>query len=146
MQATLAAQHHQTAEEKEEHERIRLEAEATARSAWQTKVKAYEDSRPKQVGAFAPFIMIADMMYKIIHSRPWAQLLYFTVLTSTVQVAINTYPEMKLANGMAEVDMVTATIFMLEVAIKIISEGTRPWMYFRECPRASRTSVSCDVT
>jgi voltage-gated sodium channel len=110
----------------EESEKTAAEAEAAADDSRQkaaAALQAYEDGRPDGCG-------VGDAAHACVKSSTFGVFINLCVLSSCVYVALYTYPEVRDDPRLATLDALLATIFLLEVVVKIIAESTRPWLYF----------------
>jgi voltage-gated sodium channel len=65
-------------------------------------------------------------------AKPFQNFVTLVILFAGVLVGIETYPDARASYGGAlhVLDIVVLTIFVIEIAIKMIAEGKRPWRYF----------------
>jgi phosphatidylglycerophosphatase A len=115
-------------------------------AAAQMKLQAYEDSRPKPMGVFGPYISLGDAAHKFVNGRIFGVLINLCILITCVYVAMNTYDQFKHDPTLVTLDEVLSVIFMLEVALKIVAETTRPWKYFYGNPHWGWNCFDCFIT
>ena len=71
---------------------------------------------------------------KIVESKWFGNLITFAILIAGVLIGIATYPEFseKHAFTLSLLNNLILYIFILEIVIKVISEGKKPWRYFSD--------------
>jgi len=71
---------------------------------------------------------------KIVDSRLFNYFIFLLILLSAVIIGLETYPN--LANQyhdiLSLIDRIIIALFTIEIALKIISNGKRPWFYFSD--------------
>jgi len=79
-------------------------------------------------------ISITKLTQKIINHRFFNNFLFFLILLSAIIIGLETYPALaKQYHGVLSfVDQLIIALFAIEIALKIISHGKRPWVYFSD--------------
>ena len=78
--------------------------------------------------------MITSFCKTITNSQWFPNFILFVIIGAGVLVGMETYPNMVTKYGaiLHVLDKLIVGIFVLEVIIKILSEGDRPWNYFKD--------------
>ncbi len=71
---------------------------------------------------------------KIINSRLFNYFIFSLILLSAVVIGLETYPGLakQYHDVMSLIDQLIIALFTLEIALKIISNGKRPWIFFSD--------------
>jgi len=71
---------------------------------------------------------------KIVESNAFQRFVTSVIVLAAVLVGIETYPSMVARHGtlLHALDKLVLGVFVVEIAIKLAAEGTRPWRYFRD--------------
>lgn len=75
-----------------------------------------------------------EMLRKIIRSKLFNYFIFSLILLSAVIIGLETYPGFaeKYHDVLSLIDKLIIALFTLEIALKIISNGKRPWIYFSD--------------
>ncbi len=75
-----------------------------------------------------------DVVRKIINSRLFNYAIFSLILLSAVIIGLETYPGLakQYHDVLLLADNVIITLFTIEIALKIVSNGNRPWVYFSD--------------
>jgi voltage-gated sodium channel len=70
----------------------------------------------------------------IVKSKPFSNLVFFLILLSAVTVGIETYPGLsdKTVLFLRLLDRVIISIFTIEIILRILAEGNRPFEFFKD--------------
>lgn len=66
----------------------------------------------------------------IVYSRIFQAYIFFCIITAGVTVGLDTYPNLSNSPGLTAVDNVILISFVVEVVLKILSNGSQPQLYF----------------
>lgn len=77
---------------------------------------------------------LLEIIRKLINSKYFNYFIFSLILLSAVIIGLETYPEFskKHYDILTLVDRIIIALFTLEIALKIISNGKRPWRYFSD--------------
>jgi voltage-gated sodium channel len=77
---------------------------------------------------------LLEIIRKLINSKYFNYFIFSLILLSAVIIGLETYPEFskKHYDILTLVDRIIIALFTLEIALKIISNGKRPWLYFSD--------------
>jgi voltage-gated sodium channel len=77
---------------------------------------------------------LLEIIRKLINSKYFNYFIFSLILLSAVIIGLETYPEFskKHYDVLTLVDRIIIALFTLEIALKIISNGKRPWRYFSD--------------
>jgi len=77
---------------------------------------------------------LLEIIRKLINSKYFNYFIFSIILLSAVIIGLETYPEFskKHYDILTLVDRIIIALFTLEIALKIISNGKRPWRYFSD--------------
>ncbi len=76
----------------------------------------------------------SEIVKKIVNSRFFNYFLFSLILLSAVIIGLETYPGLakKYQVVLSSIDKFIITCFTIEIALKIIANGKRPWIYFSD--------------
>ncbi|NJO68631.1 MAG: ion transporter [Bacteroidetes bacterium] len=71
---------------------------------------------------------------RVINHRFFKGFIFILILVSAVIIGIETYPEIatRLRNQLIFIDKLIIAFFTIEITLKIIAEGKRPWNFFKD--------------
>jgi voltage-gated sodium channel len=77
---------------------------------------------------------LLETVRRIVNSKLFSYFIFLLILLSAVIIGLETYPALaKQYNEILSlIDKIIIALFTLEIALKIISNGKRPWMYFSD--------------
>ena len=77
---------------------------------------------------------IQERTSQIVNSGLFRYFILAVILLSGVIVGIETYPELhaRYAHSLHLTDQIIIYIFLVEIILKLLSHGKRPWDYFRD--------------
>ena len=77
---------------------------------------------------------ISELTRYIIEKKAFKGFILFLILFSAVLIGIETYPEIALRHKtvLHILDNIIIACFVVEIGLKILAEGRRPWNYFRD--------------
>jgi voltage-gated sodium channel len=77
---------------------------------------------------------ITKLTQKIINHRYFNNFLFFLILLSAIIIGLETYPVLakQYHDVLSFIDQLIIALFAIEIALKIISNGKRPWVYFSD--------------
>ncbi len=77
---------------------------------------------------------LLEITRKLINSKYFNYFIFSLILLSAVIIGLETYPALakKHYDILTLVDRIIIALFTLEIALKIISNGKRPWLYFSD--------------
>ena len=75
-----------------------------------------------------------ELTQKLIKSKLFNNILFTLILLSAVIIGLETYPGLatQYHEALSLIDQFIIAIFTIEIALKIISNGKRPWVYFSD--------------
>ncbi len=75
-----------------------------------------------------------EIVKKLINSRLFNNFIFILILMSAVILGIETYPALfnKYYDVLLFIDRLIVVLFTIEIALKIISNGKKPWIYFSD--------------
>lgn len=78
--------------------------------------------------------MIVEITQRITKSRIFNNFIFFLILLSAVVIGLETYPRFfeQYKVVLSLIDQIIIILFTIEIALKIISNGKRPWIYFSD--------------
>jgi len=82
------------------------------------------------MGTTGPFERVAAIARLVSESDGFNQLIIFVIFIASVMVGVQTYESMEHNEVVNVIDAFVLGIFTLEVVIKVVSEGKKPWLYF----------------
>lgn len=77
---------------------------------------------------------LIEIAKKIKNSRLFSNFIFILILLSAVVIGLETYPRLatKYYDILSLIDKLIIVLFTIEIAIKIISNGKKPWIYFSD--------------
>jgi len=96
----------------------------------QVKSHFKEKLKEIQMGTTGPFERVAAIARLVSESDGFNQLIIFVIFIASVMVGVQTYESMEHNEVVNVIDAFVLGIFTLEVVIKVVSEGKKPWLYF----------------
>lgn len=77
---------------------------------------------------------LLEIIRKLINSKYFNYFIFSLILLSAVIIGLETYPSLakKYYVVLSFVDKLIIALFTLEIALKIISNGKKPWLYFSD--------------
>lgn len=77
---------------------------------------------------------LIEIAKKIINSRLFNNFIFSLILLSAVIIGLETYPNLakKYHNILSLIDQLIIILFTIEITLKIISNGKKPWAYFSD--------------
>ncbi|NJK94775.1 MAG: ion transporter [Bacteroidales bacterium] len=78
--------------------------------------------------------MLTHFSGRVINHRFFKGFIFILILVSAVIIGIETYPEIatRLRNQLIFIDKLIIAFFTIEITLKIIAEGKRPWNFFKD--------------
>jgi hypothetical protein len=75
-----------------------------------------------------------EIAHKIVNSSLFKYFLFSLILLSAVVIGLETYAGLakQYQGAFSSIDKLIITLFTIEIALKIISNGKRPWIYFSD--------------
>lgn len=75
-----------------------------------------------------------EISRKIINSILFNYFIFLLILLSAIIIGIETYPAManQYRDVLSLIDQIIIALFTIEIALKIISNGKRPWLFFSD--------------
>ncbi len=75
---------------------------------------------------------VIEKVRKLINSKLFNYFIFSLILLSAVIIGLETYPDLakRHYNLLSLVDQLIIALFTIEIALKIISNGKKPWVYF----------------
>ena len=75
-----------------------------------------------------------EIAHKIVNSSLFKYFLFSLILLSAVVIGLETYAGLakQYQGALSSIDKLIITLFTIEIALKIISNGKRPWIYFSD--------------
>jgi voltage-gated sodium channel len=77
---------------------------------------------------------LVGISQKIVNNRFFSYFIFSLILLSAVIIGIETYPAIanQYHNVLSLIDRLIITFFSIEIILKILSNGKRPWLYFSD--------------
>lgn len=77
---------------------------------------------------------LTELTQKIINNRLFNNFIFTLILLSAAIIGLETYPALakKYYNVLSLIDKLIIALFTIEITLKIISNGKRPWVYFSD--------------
>jgi voltage-gated sodium channel len=77
---------------------------------------------------------LVEIAHKIVNSSLFKYFLFSLILLSAVVIGLETYAGLakQYQGALSSIDKLIITLFTIEIALKIISNGKRPWIYFSD--------------
>ena len=113
------------------------QSRAERRLARLSVVDRYEANRarPTSDGAFDWYIRLGDVLHQhILHSKGFESLMAVFAVLTWVVAGCRTYPSLVDHHLLVWIDAMLRRVFFIEVFTKIVSETTRPWLFFYGSP------------
>lgn len=78
--------------------------------------------------------VLVEIAKNVKNSKLFTNFIFSIILLSAVVIGLETYPSLarKYFGILSLIDRIIIVIFMLEIALKIFSNGKRPWAYFSD--------------
>ena len=75
-----------------------------------------------------------EIARKIINNKLFNYSIFFLILLSAIIIGFETYPKLsnQFQGALSIIDHIIIVLFTIEIALKIISNGKRPWIYFTD--------------
>lgn len=79
-------------------------------------------------------INIFDIAHKTTNNKTFTVFIFLCILLSAILIGVETYPEIfsKHKSLLVFLDKLIISIFTIEIGLKIISNGKKPWSYFSD--------------
>lgn len=77
---------------------------------------------------------VAHFAREAVESRQFQALILVFIVAATVLLGVETVPEIAARHGplLHLIDKIIIAVFMLEIVLRIVAEGRRPWRFFRD--------------
>jgi voltage-gated sodium channel len=78
--------------------------------------------------------MLIEIVRKIIKSRLFNNFIFLLILLSAIIIGMETYPALakRYFDVLSLIDRLIIVFFTIEITLKIISNGKKPWVYFSD--------------
>lgn len=95
------------------------------------KSKNVEDEAPAHGAIITAYISLAARCEKVVQSSYFVNFITFIIVCAGIQIGVSTFPQTTQAQKLLKVtDGIILGIFALEILLKTIAAGLKPWHFF----------------
>ena len=120
--------------EKTESELIEMVKDQDDGTLDEEQIPKYRD--PEQFGLLKPYIKFSLKVHEFTQGDPFNNFILFIIIVAGFLVGLQTDEALAVDAGVVMTDNIVLGIFIFECFVKMLAEGSRPWMYFCNKDRA----------